>query len=275
MRRFGDAVLSWLAALAAAFQFLTRFPLAVRMTPADVHFRRSVVFFPAAGLAVGAVTAGIAWALAQVAPPSVAGILAVAVWTLVTGALHLDGLMDTADGLFSHRPRERMLEIMKDSRSGPMGVMACVLDLLLKAACLIYLAEMDVRMAWLLLALVPVWSRAFMACAIVRWPYARKEAGLGALFRSARGRHAWAAWAVAMLITVPAVFSQTGTGAAKWGLALGFCLLAYGIGAALASAINRKLGGLTGDVYGALNEADEIVLLLGIVICLHNGVFVA
>ena len=271
MRRFFRAAATWLEAIIAAFQFLTRLPLPVRMEYTDVHFRRSVMFYPFVGFMIGAVLAGSAVVLGQILPPAITGILAACIWTLITGALHLDGLMDTADGLLSHRPRERMLEIMKDSRSGPMGVMACVFDLMLKSVALMYLAEHSLTEAWLLFMLVPVWSRTFMVYAIYKWPYARKEQGMGSLYRSVGWLHAWAARAVALLITIAFIWPWTGINAKGLILVLGLMAIAYGVGTLLASAVSRKLHGLTGDVYGALNELIELSFLMGIVMYIHNA----
>ena len=92
------------------------------------------------------------------------------------------GLMDTADGILSHRPREQMLEIMKDSRVGAMGVIVCVLHLLLKFSLLYTLLDTEhvgERGSLLvLLAIVPIWSRWFMVAAIKNWPYARPRFGV-------------------------------------------------------------------------------------------------
>ena len=76
-------------------------------------------------------------------PTMPAAVLLLAIWVVLTGGLHLDGLMDTADGILSHRPREQMLEIMKDSRVGAMGVIVCVLHLLLKFSLLYTLLDAE------------------------------------------------------------------------------------------------------------------------------------
>ncbi|WP_276355602.1 adenosylcobinamide-GDP ribazoletransferase [Cohnella caldifontis] len=267
------AVAGWLEAVAAAFQFLTRFPLPVAIDYKDRHFRRSLVFYPVVGLAIGGVLVLAGAALRGAVPGYMAGILLVGLWTAMSGGLHLDGLMDTADGLLSHRSRERMLEIMKDSRVGAMGVMVCVFYALLKVSAAAGLLGNAGMKEMLLLLPVPVWSRAFLVTAIVRWPYARRESGLGALYRTATGKHAFIAFAAAFAITallfsLPA-FGGWSAAALAWTAAYGAA--AYGVGAVLASAVSRKLGGLTGDVYGALNECIELVLLLGIAIYRYHA----
>ncbi|MCZ4151790.1 adenosylcobinamide-GDP ribazoletransferase, partial [Escherichia coli] len=98
--------------------------------------RESVVYYPLVGAAIGlAVWLGGAL-FGTVLPALPAAVLTLTLWVWLTGGLHLDGWMDTADGLLSYRSRERMLEIMKDSRVGAMGVIACVLLLMMKAALL-------------------------------------------------------------------------------------------------------------------------------------------
>ena len=255
----------WLEALAAAFQFLTRIPIPMRVEFQDHHFRRSIVFYPYVGLVIGCIVAVAGRLLEPLLPPMAAGVLLVALWTMLSGGLHLDGLMDTADGLLSHRSRERMLEIMKDSRVGAMGVMACVFAVGLKVALISSLLG-NAHEKWLLLVvLIPVWSRGFLGTAIACWPYARQGQGLGALFRSVDKRHAGAAGAGALLLSAIMISIVPGLDAgAKWLLLLGAPIVCYGLGVLLSAAVHRKLGGLTGDVYGALNECIEIGLLLAL-----------
>ena len=163
-------LLDWLRACLAAFQFLTRLPIPVQIDYTDRVFQRSVIFYPLAGIRHrSSFTLG----RRRVKPCpacdarscSAAGVLG-----RLTGGLHLDGLMDTADGILSHRPREQMLEIMKDSRVGAMGVIVCVLHLLLKFSLAVYLAGCGYMGGTgdvcFLLAIVPIWSRWFMVAAI-------------------------------------------------------------------------------------------------------------
>ncbi|MBB6675350.1 adenosylcobinamide-GDP ribazoletransferase [Cohnella nanjingensis] len=273
----------WIDSLVAALQFLTRLPVPSAAGGASERaFRRSVVLFPAAGLAIGLLTAAFGALLRWGLPSWPAAVLLTAVWIGLSGALHLDGLMDTADGLLSHRSRERMLEIMKDSRVGAMGVMAGSLSVLMRAALLASLLQ-DGRTAWALcaLALIPVWSRAFLPAAITGWPYARAEgSGLGGLFRGVGARHAVAAFAVATALSAAVLAALVLLAKDSAGLPLGWAQAAiawsiaaaftYVAGSLTASAIARKLGGLTGDVYGAINELLELGLLLIMVAVLYH-----
>lgn len=279
----------------AAFQFLTRFPVRAELDFTPELLRRSVRYYPLVGAAVGLSVWAAAALSAWLLPPLPAAVLALIVWVWVTGGLHLDGWMDTADGLLSYRPREKMLEIMKDSRVGAMGVLACVLLLMLKASLLASLLQGGVWQTGAALLTAPVWSRWFMTRAMRLWPNARQGEGLAGQFRGlgardARGATAWAIvlTAAALLLAVlliillamlPATdaLSQTaalpGTEAAHRGriepalaeLLLYACLhpvLAWAAGTRAARWMSAKLGGLTGDTYGALNEGLEAALLL-------------
>src|SRR5690606_5946187 len=115
MRTSHNRFIGGMQAFAAALQFLTRLPIRVQLNYNEDLFRRSTVYYPAAGALIGLLTAIAGFLLTYALPAAPASVLVLSVWIGLTGALHLDGLMDTADGLLSHRSRERMLEIMKDS----------------------------------------------------------------------------------------------------------------------------------------------------------------
>jgi adenosylcobinamide-GDP ribazoletransferase len=294
MRSAYYTVVNLLKSLAAALQFLTRLPIPIDLFGAgtneskgaeakvrptfdsdmDSIFSRSTVFFPVAGFIIGVIVAALAWGLDDLLPPYVNVMLLLCVWVFLSGGLHLDGLMDTADGLLSHRSQERMLEIMKDSRVGAMGVIVCVLYVMLKAALLYALLTDDGAGAlgelerFMLLALIPVWSRAFMSTAITGWRYVRPGQGMGQLFRSVHKGHAAAACLMALLLSV-LVFTLPFASSLDWlDVIFGcgfFIAVTYCVGTLIASLVARKLGGLTGDVYGALNELVELALLLGLV----------
>lgn len=260
-------LLDWLRACIAAFQFLTRLPIPLQINYTDHVFRRSVIFYPLAGFVIGFLLLLAGEGLSHVLPALPAAVLLLGLWVVLTGGLHLDGLMDTADGILSHRPREQMLEIMKDSRVGAMGVIVCVLHLLLKFSLLYTLLESKQTSAseggYFLLAIVPIWSRWFMVAAIHGWPYARRESGLGSLFQGVNKWHVTGSFIVALLTTTLYVWIASES---IWVVVLSFILSTYLAGWIFATYISRKLGGLTGDTYGALNELLETVLLLGITV---------
>jgi adenosylcobinamide-GDP ribazoletransferase len=270
-------------ALLAAFQFLTRLPIPVRFEYTETVCRRSVVFYPLAGAVIGLLLSLAGAGLLHILPALPAACLLLVLWVGLTGGLHLDGLMDTADGILSHRPRERMLEIMKDSRVGAMGVIVCVLQLMMKLALLYSLLSSSVwAAASVLLPAVPIWSRWFMAVGIQGWPYARQESGMGSFYQGVGRKHVYVGLALGMVLTA-ALF---GLGshfvvdisnewpylqgfAWDWPFLLGFPLVTFICGYAIAAYLAHKLGGLTGDTYGALNELLETVLLLAIIVLIH------
>ncbi|MFD0697385.1 adenosylcobinamide-GDP ribazoletransferase [Paenibacillus sp. GCM10027628] len=274
MRTARMVLVEWLHGCIAAFQFLTRLPISVQIEYTDQVFRRSVVFYPFVGLVIGCLLLLAGEGLRFLFPPLPAAVLLLGCWVVLTGGLHLDGLMDTADGILSHRSREQMLEIMKDSRVGAMGVIVCVLHLMLKFALLYSILGSDRSGGWeaasVLLVIVPIWSRWFMVVAIHGWPYARGESGLGSLFRGVNKRVVTLSTIAALLFTT--LVSVLGNGRLSatiqnvplWAIIGGFAVVTWLAGYVIATYISRKLGGLTGDTYGALNELLEVWLLLGV-----------
>ncbi|MBW4083485.1 adenosylcobinamide-GDP ribazoletransferase [Paenibacillus sp. S150] len=261
---------------AAAFQFLSRFPVKGGGDFSRELLHRGVVYYPLVGAAIGlsaALSAGIAaWLL----PAWPAAVITLILWAGLTGGLHLDGWMDSADALLSYRTRERMLEIMKDSRVGAMGVLACVLLLLLKASLLAAFIEGGTYAQLPLLLLPPVWSRWYMVRAMARFPLARGNEGLAASFGGLPARQERRARLLAALLTLAAAAAPLalGAGSAAWPQLLAAAVLAPALalacGTLAARRISSRLGGLTGDVYGALNELLEALLLLLLVLLQHN-----
>jgi adenosylcobinamide-GDP ribazoletransferase len=268
-------------ALLAAFQFLTLLPIPARFEYTETICRRSVIFYPLVGAVIGLLLSLAGAGLLHIVPVLPAACFLLVIWVGLTGGLHLDGLMDTADGILSHRPREQMLEIMKDSRVGAMGVIVCVLQLLLKFALLYSLLSSG---AWpsasLLLAVVPIWSRWFMAASIQGWPYARRESGMGSYYQGVRRKHVYTGIVLGIVLTAAMIWVGSHIIAGipnewpafigvTWPYIAAFPLLTFCCGYGIAAYLARKLGGLTGDTYGALNELLETVLLLAIILYVH------
>jgi adenosylcobinamide-GDP ribazoletransferase len=232
----------------AAFAFLTRLPV-WRGPLRDVDLGRSVSFFPLVGLVLGFVLTGVAAALAgSVAPWLVAVLLAVLLAGL-TGGLHLDGFADVFDALGGGRgDRARMLEIMRDSRIGAHGAAALNLLLIAKVAALAQAAE---RRDLLPLLAFPTIARWLAALLVVLFPYARAE-GVGRAFSGEAGRLQAAIATVIALVTVAVL------GAPLVLPALGTAVVVF----AFAFWLHRRLGGLTGDVYGAAIELGEVSMLV-------------
>ncbi len=239
----------------SAVRFLTRIPA----PPVDdlAAWRKSPAYYPLVGLLVGAVLYAAVSLLTLVFSPLVSAVLTLALWVFITGGLHLDGWIDMADAIGSSRSREQMLAILKDSRTGAMGVVAAVVLLLAKAALLHDLIAQRMLASLLLPALT---ARSFLVAAILYWPYL-SENGLGSGLREGiTHRHA----AFAALLSLSAAYTVSGwSGVGAWGFSL---LCAYG----LARYLSGKLGGLNGDGYGALVEWTELVMLLAMLALAHT-----
>ncbi|MGG6313889.1 adenosylcobinamide-GDP ribazoletransferase [Paenibacillus macerans] len=266
-------------AILAAFQFLSRFPVRKELDFTPELLRRSAGYYPLVGAAIGLCVWGFGLLAAWLVPPLPVAVLALILWVWLTGGLHLDGWMDTADGLLSYRSRESMLEIMKDSRVGAMGVLACVLLLMLKASLLASLLQGSALSSGLALLTAPVWSRWFMTRAMHKWPKARQGEGLAGQFRGFGDRDAQSATVLAislsgaglLLTLIIGPWSSIGEPDLLRTL-LYLCLhplLAWAAGTWAAGRMSAKLGGLTGDTYGALNEGLEALLLLLAVLILR------
>lgn len=228
-----------------AVAFLTRFPVPKRLQ-ADA-WSLSPPLYPLAGALLGGALALGAFLLEGHLPPLVLAMLLITCWVYLTGGLHLDGLMDTADGFGSQRPRERILEIMKDSRVGAMGVLAAVLLLGNK---LMILAHLQGEELWLGILMAVIWGRSTMLIALYAFPYARAEGLAQTLNRRPPWIRLW-----------PLLLAAPGLIWLQWTVI--FPLLACLM---LISASKRKIGGLTGDVYGALCEVVEVTVLLGFLV---------
>ncbi|RMH94231.1 adenosylcobinamide-GDP ribazoletransferase [Lysobacter pythonis] len=235
-----------------ALGFLTRIPVPARVFGDAGARRGSLPFYPPVGALIGAVLLGIGGSLGA-APPLLAAAIVLAAWVMLTGALHLDGLADSADawvgGLGN---REKTLAIMKDPASGPVGVAAVVLVLLLKFAALASLPPA----AWPAVLIAPMLARTWLVLAFLTTPYVR-GGGMGAALADAPRIACWLACAFAMLVA--AVAGRPGVVALLAGLSL-FALWRR--------AVMKRLGGFTGDTAGALAELAEAVMLVAMALTL-------
>lgn len=232
--------------LLAAIRFLTIVPVPGDWGTAEEDLARSVPWFPVIGLLLGVAAAGLAWVVSLTAPPMLAAAVLVVVLLSFSGGLHLDGLADTADGFLSSRPRERILEIMKDSHIGAMGVIAIACLILVKFASL---ASLPAGMLWPAVLLMPLAGRCTIVVEMALLPYARRD-GLGGIFYRRQPR--WAAvWAAAVLAAV-------GFGILGWRglLVWAVCMAATAV---FSVYTYRKIGGATGDTFGAVCEIMEAV----------------
>lgn len=230
-------------------QFFSRLPLPWQLTVTEEDFHQGILFLPLVGLLLGAVNALAYWLGAMLGGRELAALAAIVSNLWLTGAFHLDGLADTCDGIYSSRKRERMLEIMKDSRVGTNGACAIVLDFLLRWVGLSLLTE---TMAPLVLLLMPVAARSCNPL-LMQSVYARRE-GLGNLFI---GKVSWPRTLASVLIGGGIVYGITG----HWLVLAGFALVVL-FQFLFRQYITGILGGMTGDTLGAGDECSELLLLV-------------
>jgi adenosylcobinamide-GDP ribazoletransferase len=233
-------------AFLAAVRFLTVLPLPAGGPDAARDLGRSARFFPAIGILAGLAMAGLDALLGTLVSPWPGSVLVVLAMAGISGGLHLDGLADTADGFLSSRPRERVLEIMRDSRIGSMGVLAIVGVLLLKTAAL---ATVPAGRRWATLLLMPLAGRTALVLELNLLPYAR-PAGLGTTFQTYK-----TPWDALVAIGLLAGIGYATVGQRGLLAAAGTVLVTV-----LVSVwCRRRIGGFTGDTLGAACEISEAV----------------
>jgi len=241
----------------SALQFLTIIPVRINHIN-DKKIAQSMRYFPLVGLLLGLILVGINYLLCTLNFPclSIDIILVVSI-IFLTGGMHLDGLSDTADAFFSRKSKEELLEIMRDSHVGVMGILSIASIILLKIA-LLYSIEPSLK--WIALLLMCILSRWSLVFAMYLFPYARQE-GKAKVFMQGINLKIFI---LASLITLACVISAWKIkGVFIWGI---IALSAYIIG----KYVNHKIHGITGDTLGATNELIEVITLFSI--CILQGV---
>ena len=277
-----------------ALQFLTRLKIVNQTEWSVEDFGKSVVAFPYVGLIIGLILALLYGILSPFIPLVPLMLIIVVAEFLITGGLHADGLMDTSDGLFSGRERERKLEIMKDSRIGSFGVVAFVFVTLLKWQLLTAIPTAEfIPMALIMMPLMSRWS---LVLSIRSYPYAREQ-GMGAAFANLAPKHV-ITYNTLSTFFMPIVILLIGVilytllygvysifSIADVGYVVGLGVLAYAtlgifqiniVSMIITYIINRllnryivkQLGGTTGDTYGFVVEVTEVLLLFVYIIIL-------
>jgi adenosylcobinamide-GDP ribazoletransferase len=244
--------------LLGAVAFLTRVPAGVGVRPAG-ELARSVPWFPVVGAGVGLAVAAVYAGASQLLPPLPAASLAVVAGVGLTGAFHEDGLGDTADAFGGQHDRDSTVRILKDPRLGTFGVLAVAASLLLRSGAV---AALTPAAALAALPAAHALSRAAAVATMTALP-AAAETGLGASYVLALSRRralagAAAGLAVALaLLGLPALLAAGGAGLAA---------------VALGRLAVRRIGGVTGDVLGAIQQLGEILILLVAVAVVSTGV---
>ena len=240
-------------AVLAVVAFLTRLPVDRRGWVEPVDVARGLVLFPVVGAAIGGVVAVIALTTSLALPASVAAAVAVGAELVVTGALHADGLADTADG-YGGATRERALEIMRDHSIGAYGTAAMLVDLLLKTTLVAGLVSRPGGL-WMLVAAGAI-SRGAAAVLGATVPYARADDGTGRVLVE-RVSFGWIVCAGAVAVGI-----AWAAGGVRGLIGAAVVTVAAGI---WAWRCRRRLGGITGDTLGAAVEgAEAIALFVGL-----------
>lgn len=245
----------WLRSVGVAVGFLTRFPVPGGQVDPRT-FGRAVAWFPLAGALLGATLLIVDWSVRDRLPVALEAVALVALLAWLSGGLHLDGLADVFDGLSGGGgDRSRTLEIMRDSRIGAHGATALSLTLLLKAVALTELLRQG--NTWALLTF-PASARFGASALLFAFPRATPE-GLGASFnRDGQPRYLILGMATLVAIIVTGASADRAlplvlTASSMIGLVVAFLF---------AARVSSRLGGLTGDVYGACIEIAEVGFLV-------------
>lgn len=236
-------------------QFLTRIRLVTQNEWSLESFGKSVKYFPLIGLVIGSILSMFSYFFILylpthniLVPKHIISTVLLILSILITGGLHCDGFMDTMDGVFSGRSRDRMLEIMKDSRVGSNGVTTFTMLFLCKWSLLLDILPENLVIA---LFVMPIISRLGMVMGITLFPYARPD-GMGKAFAQYADKKSLIfATLSTFIFIIPlgsiAIISMVSVVI----FAILFC-----------KYITNVLGGLTGDVYGALTELSEVIVLV-------------
>lgn len=236
-----------LESLVVAFQFLTRLYLPINVEWDTANLRRSLMWFGLVGAFIGVILAGAMTLFNRLdLIPAVSAIIILLIWIFITGGMHIDGISDMADGFFSMRDKEKTLEIMKDSHVGAFGVITIVFLLLIKFEMLKEFIIIE-KNVWLLI-LPPTIAR-IAAGLVLSFYETTKKSGLGYTFHSSDPRIFWAIGFIVTLI-ISSILNI------KSLIFIGIAILASNL---MALWAKKKIGGLNGDIYGAIVETVEII----------------
>ncbi len=242
-------------------QFLTRIFVVKQSVWTEKSFGESVKFFPTIGAVIGIICAGVVGMMNFFAGgnlPLLTGAIGFVTLIILTGGIHCDGLMDSADGLFSGREREKILQIMKDSRAGSFGVVAMILVAALEISALTELARLSTKFLCAAIFSAPIIARLMMVVTIGAFPYARPD-GMGKAFAKFTTRRTiFFATIEATLLLLPLNIIDE-----KIFLSAALSvIIALIVTWKFAKFSVKKIGGVTGDIYGAVTTLVEMFVLI-------------
>jgi len=233
----------------AALRFLTIIPFPWRREVSPEELGRSAGYFPVVGIIIGLILAGLNWLLGLFLPSPVVNVLLVVSLVVISGVLHLDGFVDTCDGIAGHKTPEQRWRVMRDSRTGGFGIVGACCLLLVKY---ISLNSVPETLLMATLVLMPVIGRWAMVYAIFAYPYARPS-GLGKIFKQGASWQRFTMATLIALVVAIVLFQLAG---------LAIMVGIWVIVVAMAAYLKHKFSGLTGDTYGAINEVAEVCVLI-------------
>lgn len=242
--------------LIGIIQFMTRIPIPVD-TGFDEEFHKSIIYFPIVGLVLGICYMLVAKLGLVLFNPYITAVLVLASEVILTGGLHLDGLGDSFDGLYSYRDKEKILEIMKDSRLGTNGLLAIVIVFLLKVGFLNSLLEQNIL--WPILTM-PVVARSMQVIACYRTKTPR-EKGMGNIFIGKVSTPYLVGVIILMLgINIGTIYLMEGQILYTNEI---ITVLIMTVGVKLfVKSVYKKIDGITGDILGCICELSELVYLM-------------
>ncbi len=234
-----------------ALQFLTRIPIKTKNEISNEDFGSSQKSFVFVGILLGIIITGTFYFLNNRIPPFVLGAILLLMEVGLSGGLLLDGFMDTCDGVFSARPRERALEIMKDSRVGAHSVTAVTILFIIKFS--VYASLQYINNPYIITMLSPAVGLCFLLFTIVFFPYARKE-GIGKYFKD-RTKNLYFYISIIILFVLSYLLAN------NFYPIIGI-IITFFLNISIAIKINNFLNGHTGDTYGAMAQTAQSIFML-------------
>jgi len=244
--------------LVLMIQFFTRIPIKINMNVKNEDFSKGMVYLPIVGLIIGLFNFGIYHVAQNFFGQVMTPIMCLSANIFITGGIHIDGLADTCDGIFSARDKEKILEIMKDSRIGTNGTIAIVLDFIFRLGLLFSIPS---KVIGFTIILAPVAAKILILLLMGLSKYARTQGGMGGLFYShlsAKRLIIGIGLGILMILAI---------GSFKALLALMCSLIVILL---YRKMVIDKIGGMTGDTLGAANELTEICFMIFIYVLERN-----
>jgi adenosylcobinamide-GDP ribazoletransferase len=234
-------------------KFLTRIPLPAKIAFDENKFGKGVIFSPVVGLIIGLILGGIFILVNLTGKQIIAVVAVVFAGIIITGGLHLDGLADTFDGIFSNQPKEKILKIMKDSRIGTNGTLALIMAVIFRISLLYSLSEQNI---FAYLCITPVISRMTIAWTAGMASGTRKGSMAGALVKHTGYREIIIASVITVFLSI-AFIRQSSLIVIPTVILFAMICVKYA---------EKKIGCITGDIIGAVIEMAEIMVLFSLFI---------